>query len=358
MSVVPPKTSLFFGTPDFAVPSLKAALKTTRVLAVVTQPDRPRGRGHLVTPCPVKALAVESGIPVFSPPSLRKPSEELTRLKEFLAPPALLDYVIVTAYGNLLPQEFLDLARVGPINVHASLLPRWRGAAPIQRAIEAGDAKTGVCLQKMVMALDAGDVLAERVAVLDGEALLKDEIDCRGGLSAIDLTSKLSKIGGDLLESYLSTQVGGTLVGTSQNPDLVTIAPKISKEEALCDPQSWSPLEMHNKVRAFAAWPQVKIQVAGGEVLKVLSTALARPKDFGAPPILRASGSLGVEPFGVVLGLPIRPGEPIDQVLVLQSLQAPNRPPITASAYFANLLQRLPALARQGSFEILKPFPL
>lgn len=146
-------SSIFFGTPDFALPSILSALECTNVLGVVTQPDRPRGRGQKLSPCPVKKIGLDHNLPCFSPVSLRKRSADEEAAKAFDAFVSWKnsierpDFLIVTAYGNILPQEILDWPRFAPINVHASLLPRWRGAAPIQRALEAGDLNTGVALQ-------------------------------------------------------------------------------------------------------------------------------------------------------------------------------------------------------------------
>jgi methionyl-tRNA formyltransferase len=260
------RSSVFFGTPEFALSSLRAAMEHTNLLAVISQPDRPRGRGQQLTPSEVKAYALKEGITVFSPPSLRKENDELTRFKTWMSQNSVPDFVLVTAYGNILPQNYLDWAKIGPINVHASLLPRWRGAAPIQRALEAGDVETGVCLQKMVYELDAGDVLAEERLPLDEE------------ITAIELTTKLSQLGGKLLASYLGKFNGNSLVGVPQPSQLVTLAPKISKEDGFWKP-SWSALETHNKVRAFAAWPGVKV-LLNDQIVKLCKTSLVKEKSY------------------------------------------------------------------------------
>ena len=135
------KTAVFFGTPEFALPSLEATVAECEVLGVVTQPDRPRGRGQKLSPCPVKNLALQKGLRCFSPTSLKKPSPERDELRQF-AEGAKPDLLIVAAYGNILTPEWLALPKLGPLNVHGSLLPRWRGAAPIQRCLELGDTKT------------------------------------------------------------------------------------------------------------------------------------------------------------------------------------------------------------------------
>jgi methionyl-tRNA formyltransferase len=308
--------TVFFGTPDFALTSLEACHKHSDLLAVVTQPDRPRGRGQKLSPCPVKALAQEWGIPVFSPPSLRKESEELAELSRLLAstPP---DLFVVTAYGNLLPQKLLDLPPLGAINVHASLLPRWRGAAPIQRSLEAGDPETGVCLQKMVMELDAGDVLAE------------SRCQVGGAESAIELSARLSQMGGILISEFLKNPQWS---GRAQDPSKVSHAAKIRKEEGHWNP-SWSPLETHCKVRAFAAWPQVKARLGTASTeLKLLETSLfarAKLKSTPQPP-----STLLLEDGHVYLETGVRTCEHVLEILKIQS---PGKGPVRAWDYFQNL---------------------
>lgn len=252
--------AIFFGTPEFSLPSLKMSAKLFDLRAVVTQPDRPRGRGHKVLPCAVKLAAQELKIPSFSPESLRKESEELSLLKAFVEKERI-DLFVVLAYGNLLPQWVLDTPKVGSVNLHASLLPRWRGAAPIQRAIEAGDNSTGVSLQRMVMKLDAGDVLLER-------RILIDPLE-----NAESLSNKLSLLSADVLKDYFSTVFKKTLDGLIQDEEHVTLAAKISKEEAIWSP-FWSATETHNKVRAFFQWPQVKATLSSGESIAITKTSL------------------------------------------------------------------------------------
>lgn len=248
--------SVFLGTPEFALPSLKACLENSSLLAVITQPDRPRGRGHKLSPCLIREAAERLNIPSFAPQSLRKDSPELSSLMEFLKinPP---DVFVVTAYGNILPENFLFLPKLGSINVHASLLPRWRGAAPIQRAIEAGDEETGVCLQQMVYALDAGQVLLEeKCPILPNE-------------DASQLSAKLSLMGETLLKKYF---MNPQIIGKEQNASLVTHAAKLSKEEGFWHP-TWSAIETHQRVRAFSVWPQVKARLGEeGAEIKILQT--------------------------------------------------------------------------------------
>jgi methionyl-tRNA formyltransferase len=308
--------TVFFGTPDFALTSLEACHEHSELVAVVTQPDRPRGRGQKLSPCPIKFRALELGIPVFSPTSLRKESVELAAFAKHLST-SQPDLFVVTAYGNLLPQNFLEVPPLGAINLHASLLPRWRGAAPIQRCLETGDTETGVCLQKMLMELDAGDVLAEtRCPVASNE-------------SALELSARLSQMGGQLLSEFLKNP---RWTGKAQDPSLVTYASKIRKEEGHWSP-AWSASETHAKVRAFAAWPQVKARLGGSLVeLKLLETSLfARAKLNNAP---QAPSTLVLEEGHVYLETGVRPSE---HVLELLKVQAPGKGPVRAWDYFQNL---------------------
>ena len=316
-------SSVFLGTPEFALSSLEAAFDKTELLAVISQPDRARGRGQKLSPSPIKARAQELGIPVFSPPSLKKPSAELDELWKFLTA-RIPDLLLVTAYGNLLPQNFLDLPKIGPINVHASLLPRWRGAAPIQRALEAGDTETGVSLQKMVMALDAGDVLAE------------ERLPLPNNWDAHQLTETLASAGGKLLAKYLgelSHREKPVLTGQTQAAELVTIAPKISKEQATYSPK-WGAVEMHNRVRAFSAWPKVEATLVTGkgvQKLKILGTKVASP----STPAVSGKfilGKLILEDGKVWLGTS-------DGTLEILKIQPENRGPVEAFAFLKNLAQ-------------------
>jgi methionyl-tRNA formyltransferase len=308
--------TVFFGTPDFALSSLEACRNHSELVAVVTQPDRPRGRGQKLSPCPVKARALEFGVPVFSPSSLRKPSEELVAFMELirLSRP---DLFVVTAYGNLLPENLLAAPPLGSINVHASLLPRWRGAAPIQRCLESGDPETGVCLQKMVMELDAGEVLAELRCPIDS------------GDSAVALSLRLSQMGGTLLSTFLQNPHWS---GRAQDSALVTHAAKIRKEDGHWAP-TWSPSETHAKVRAFAAWPQVKARLSPGSTeLKLLETSLfARAKLKSSP---QSPSNLILEEGRVYLETGVRLSE---QVLEILKIQAPGKGPVRAWDYFQNL---------------------
>ncbi|NCN26366.1 methionyl-tRNA formyltransferase [bacterium] len=246
---------IFFGTPDFAIPSAEACHQAAELLAVVSQPDKARGRKQQVSPSPVKQWALDQNIRVFSPRSIKKPlCEDYSTLMDFINEEKP-DLFVVTAYGRIFPEELLKLARFGAVNVHASLLPRWRGAAPIQRSIEAGDLKTGVSLQKMVLELDAGDVVSEI------------KTDIRTGEGAVELSSRLSKMGKELLIPFLKDlKLRQKIDGTPQNSTKVTFAEKIDKEEGNFS-STWKASEFINRTRAFNAWPNVRACVFNAATL-------------------------------------------------------------------------------------------
>jgi methionyl-tRNA formyltransferase len=229
---------VFLGTPDFAVAPLESMAKDEHfeIVEVITQPDRPKGRNMQVHPTPVKECALKLGLPVRNTESVNTP-EFIEHLKSLKA-----DVAVVIAFGQIVSEEFLKVFPYGAVNVHGSLLPRWRGAAPIQRAIEAGDAETGVALQIVVKALDAGPVLGVRKIPLTAE-----------DTSSI-VYEKLKKLSCELLAIELMDYIRGNLAGQKQDESQVTIAKKLKKEEGLID---WNqPAEkILNKVRAFDVWP-------------------------------------------------------------------------------------------------------
>lgn len=241
---------IFAGTPEFAVPTLQMLLDSEHeVCAVYTQPDRPAGRGRKLQPSPIKELALKAGIPVFQPETL-KTDEDLRQIASFNA-----DLMVVVAYGVILTQAVLDTPRLGCINVHGSLLPRWRGAAPIQRAIMAGDEKTGVTIMRMVRKLDAGDMLHKEECVIGPND------------TAIDLHDKLAQLGAVGLAKVLEQIKAGTVYAEKQDETLVTYAEKLEKSEAVLD---WTqPAEqLARKVRGLNAWP-VAQTFCRGEVLRI-----------------------------------------------------------------------------------------
>ena len=267
---------VFAGTPEFAVPCLRACANLGEVVAAYTQPDRPAGRGRGLQPSPVKLEAVKRGIPVHQPENFRSVASkaELRALQP--------DVMVVVAYGLLLPQSVLDIPVHGCWNVHASLLPRWRGAAPIQRAIEAGDDRTGVCLMQMEKGLDTGPVL------------LAQALDIGPAETGGQLHDRLSELGARVLGDAL-----GLLRATIQLPphpqpeDGATYARKLDKAEARLD---WSQpaTTLANKVRAFNPWPMAEAMLLGERVR--IHGAVALDEAHGAEPgqVLR-SGRDGID---------------------------------------------------------------
>lgn len=228
---------IFAGTPDFAARHLDALLSSEhQIVGVFTQPDRPAGRGKKLMPSPVKVLAEEKGIPVFQPVSLR-PQENQQIVADLQA-----DVMVVVAYGLILPKAVLEMPRLGCLNVHGSLLPRWRGAAPIQRSLWAGDTETGVTIMQMDVGLDTGDMLYKLSCPITAED------------TSATLYDKLAQLGPQGLLATLTQIATGTATPEIQDETQVTYAEKLSKEEALLD---WSlPAEQLERcIRAFNPWP-------------------------------------------------------------------------------------------------------
>lgn len=241
---------IFAGTPDFAAHHLQALLdKGHNVVAVYTQPDRPSGRGKKLTPSPVKKLALEYGLTVMQPATLKHDDAQHS-LRELDA-----DLMIVVAYGLILPQAVLETPRHGCLNVHASLLPRWRGAAPIQRAIEAGDSHTGVCIMQMDAGLDTGAVLA------------RSEIELQAGTNAAQLHQQLQTIGAEALLKVVDHLPDYQLQAQIQSEEGACYAHKIEKSEAQLD-WSLSAVELARKTAAFNPFP-VCWSILDGERLKI-----------------------------------------------------------------------------------------
>jgi len=229
---------VYLGTPDFAATILRSLIAWPQadVAGVVTQPDRPVGRGKKIRPPAVKTLAQESGLPVFQPRSLDDPTtiQELQSLEP--------DVLVVAAFGMLLSRKILDLAPYGALNVHASLLPKYRGAAPIQRALVNGEPVTGITIMQMVPELDAGPILIQRALAIG--------IDDTAGI----LHDELAELGGECLLEALQGLLRHELVPVQQDPELVTYAPKLKKEEGGIN---WArpAVEVHNHIRAMHPWP-------------------------------------------------------------------------------------------------------
>ena len=238
-----PLRIIFAGTPDFAARHLSALIDSHHeVIGVYTQPDRPAGRGKKLTASPVKELALEHNIPVFQPENF-KTDEAKQELADQNA-----DLMVVVAYGLLLPQAVLDTPKLGCINVHGSILPRWRGAAPIQRSIWAGDAETGVTIMQMDIGLDTGDMLS--IATLPIEATD----------TSASMYNKLAELGPVALVECLSTIADGTAIAEKQNDELANYAKKLSKEEAKID-WTMDADAIERCVRAFNPWPMSHFSV-------------------------------------------------------------------------------------------------
>ncbi len=248
---------IFLGTPQFAVPTLERCLEAGhQVLAVYTQPDRPKGRGQELAQSPVKQAALRHDLPVFQPQKIREASV-VDELRNFEA-----DAMIVVGYGQIIPQAIIDLPRLGIINVHASLLPEYRGAAPIQRAIADGKLRTGVTTMKIDAGLDTGDML------------LKAETEINPHETSIELGERLSMLGADLLIETLAQLEARTLTPEKQNDDLSSYAPILRKDEGLID-WTLSAKEIYNRIRGFQPWP-------GGYTSfrdRILTVFRARPVD-------------------------------------------------------------------------------
>ena len=238
---------IFAGTPDFAAAALKAiAAAGFEIPLVLTQPDRPKGRGMQLAPSPVKQAALELGLRVAQPEKLRNNTEALQMLKEVEA-----DVMVVAAYGLILPQDVLDTPKHGCLNIHASLLPRWRGAAPIQRAIEAGDAETGVCIMQMDIGLDTGGVVSEHRYAIQPTDTANEVHDALMNLGAAAIVADLQQL-----------KTEGRLKSVKQPEEGVTYAQKLSKEEARID---WneSAAVIERKIRAFNPVPAAWVEYQG-----------------------------------------------------------------------------------------------
>ncbi|MEX1247621.1 MAG: methionyl-tRNA formyltransferase [Anaerolineales bacterium] len=246
---------VFMGSPEFSLPSLRALAANYQVVGVVTQPDRPAGRGKRLTPPPVKMLALELGLPVIQPRRLREP-QAIAQLRAW-AP----DLIVVAAFGQILRQEVLDLPLHGCINVHASLLPRWRGASPIQAAILHGDAETGVTIMRMDEGLDTGPILSQSA------------IPIAAADTAATLSEKLASLGADLLIETLPKYLSGELQPRPQPEEGVTTVSMLSKAEGELDPHQPANA-LARKVRAFNPWPGAFI-LWKGQPLKVHKASVA-----------------------------------------------------------------------------------
>ncbi|AIN17765.1 methionyl-tRNA formyltransferase [Yersinia frederiksenii Y225] len=267
---------IFAGTPDFAARHLGALLSSQhQIVGVFTQPDRPAGRGNKLTPSPVKVLAEQHNIPVFQPKSLRL--EE----NQHLVADLNADIMVVVAYGLILPASVLTMPRLGCINVHGSLLPRWRGAAPIQRSLWAGDAKTGVTIMQMDAGLDTGDMLH------------KIECDIQPEDTSATLYDKLAQLGPQGLLVTLQQLAEGRAQPEVQDEAQVTYAEKLSKEEAKLD-WSLSAVQLERCIRAFNPWP-VSYFVVDAQPIKVWQAQVLATIDNAAPGTIIQADKHGIQ---------------------------------------------------------------
>jgi methionyl-tRNA formyltransferase len=301
---------VFAGTPEFAVPALRALLGSSHaVVGVLTQPDRPSGRGRRLTASPVKLAALQAGVPVDQPAGLR---EEVARRSLMEWRP---DVMVVVAYGLILPREVLALLPLGCLNIHASLLPRWRGAAPIQRAVLAGDCETGVTIMQMEAGLDTGPMLIQAREPIGPD-------DTSGTLH-----ERLAQKGAAALMEALVAMEQGSIQARPQPADGVTYAAKIEKAEARID---WGcdAVDIERKVRAFNPWPIAETRL-DGEQLRIGAARLPRSgnesaEGEGIDPLLNQSGLMeGVEPDGIR----VRCGR---GTLTVTEVQRPGKRPVAA----------------------------
>ena len=290
---------VFMGSPAFAVPTLRALAQAYPIVGVVTQPDRPAGRGRKLTPPPVKVVAQELGLPIMQPRRLKAP-EAMEQLRAW-AP----DLIVVAAYGQILRPAVLQLPRYGCINVHASLLPRWRGASPIQHAILAGDEVTGVTIMLMDEGLDTGPILSQRSIPIEPDD------------TGATLSLKLAHLGAELLLDTLPTYLSGTLQPRPQDDSQATYAPLLKKEHGRLD-FARPAEELARQVRAFDPWPGTFMEWPGG-MLKVLRAEAVSTSSPGAGVRLIYQGFPAV---GTAEG-----------ILVLRQVQPAGKRPMAGDAF-------------------------
>ncbi|MCI5499916.1 MAG: methionyl-tRNA formyltransferase [Clostridiales bacterium] len=267
---------LFMGTPDFAVPSLEALVAAGhRVVGVFSQPDKPKNRGMKLLPTPVKVCAQAHDIPVFQPTKLRD-GTALETIRA-LAP----DLIVVAAYGRILPQEILDYPRLGCINVHSSLLPKYRGSAPIHWAILNGDRETGVTIMHMALALDAGDIIAQRATPIDPDETVET------------LHDRLAQMGAELLVETVDKIAHGTATRTAQEESQVTQAPMLSRT---LSPMDWTrpARALHDQVRGLIPWPAAVTEL-GGTRCKIFATTVLEETTGKAPGSILSADKKGLK---------------------------------------------------------------
>ncbi|MDP7040271.1 MAG: methionyl-tRNA formyltransferase [Myxococcota bacterium] len=296
---------VYFGTPDFACPTLKRLLQDKsdfKIVGVVTQPDKPAGRGRRMQSPPVKLLAQTADLPILQPTSLKGPEVEQS-LKDFAA-----DFFVVAAYGKILPQAVLDIPQYECINIHASILPAYRGASPIAHALLAGDDKTGVAIMKMEAGLDTGPVFK-----ISEEEIAPDE-------TTGSLTEKLAMLGAEVLPSVLMSIVHAGLEPKAQDDALASYAPRIAKKDGWLD-FSQNAEELARKIRAYAPWPGTFVG-KGGQRVKVLKAQFFAGDDGQPGQVLHADAK------GIVVACGVG-------ALCLEDIQPAGKKPMSAAAWIA-----------------------
>jgi methionyl-tRNA formyltransferase len=294
---------VFMGSPDFAVPSLQALAEAFSIVGVVTQPDREAGRGRMLVAPPVKQTALELGLAVIQPEKLRTP-EPMAQIKAW-AP----DLIVVAAYGQILRPAVLDLPRFGCVNVHGSLLPRWRGAAPIQAAILAGDRETGITIMKMDSGVDTGPMLSQR-----GIPIAPDD-------TAGSVFEKMSVLGGELLIQTLPGYLSGEIQPKVQPDEGATYAPMLKKEDGLLD-FTRPAEELARRVRAFNPWPGAYFEWQGGLMKVHTAHSVEGHAEAGAQLLHQKSPAVGT-------------GEGL---LVLDIVQPAGKKPMPGKAFLAGAI--------------------
>jgi methionyl-tRNA formyltransferase len=308
---------IFMGTPEFAVPCLTTLIETQTVVGVVTQPDKPAGRGNLLRPSPVKVVAEAAGILVYQPKSLRK-EEAADPLRQWSP-----DLIIVAAFGQILRPHVLYLPPKGSLNVHASLLPRWRGATPIQHAILAGDETTGVTLMQMDEGLDTGAMYVQESLAIDPRE------------TAATLHDRLAALGAAMLRRHLDAILDGGLLPVPQDEAGSTYAPMIRKEAGLIDwHRDAETIDRH--IRAMTPWPGA-FTWWGGEPLKILT---ARPMDSSIPASVPGRVATTDEGVAVAAGA---------GGLLLGAIQAPGKRATAAEDFVRGHPELIGAILGQGS---------
>jgi methionyl-tRNA formyltransferase len=298
-----PLRIVFFGTPVFAQASLEALADSTHpIAAVVTQPDRPRGRGHKIQPAAVKRWAERRGVPVLQPDRLRDDGFRMA------VAGLEADLGVVAAYGKLLPPWLLELPRLGTINVHASLLPRWRGAAPIHRAVIAGDRETGVTIMRVVAALDAGPMLSRTVVPIEANE------------TSVELEARLATAGGRLLVETVDRMAAGPVQEVAQDESGVTYASRLERHESRIDWQQPAAV-VHNLIRGLQPWPLAAAIYRGRRVLLLGSAVVHEGSASGEPGAIVAVHRDAID-------VAADPG-----VVRLTTVQLEGRPPVAVRAF-------------------------